>query len=224
MDVSPTAAQDAAGAELALAYLETDSDFAAFAERAASGVVRARVSEPLLPLLSAALWRSRAEAEPRGLAVVVADDDAARSLAEEAAPFLPGAPVGYLPSRGALYGSGIEPAPHLVGERYRALAALDAGGLVAVSVDALLERIPGPATRPRPVVLERGADHGLDELVAELVEAGYTRVDTVEERGEVSVRGGLVDVFPTTGAEPLRAEFFGDEIERLSAFSVFTQR
>ena len=46
----------------------------------------------------------------------------------------------------------------------------------------------------------------------------------MEERGTFSVRGGLVDVFPTTGREPIRIEFFGDEIERLSAFSVFTQR
>ena len=38
------------------------------------------------------------------------------------------------------------------------------------------------------------------------------------------MRGGLVDVFPTTGREPVRVEFFGDHVERLSAFSVFTQR
>ena len=50
------------------------------------------------------------------------------------------------------------------------------------------------------------------------------RADTVEERGTFSVRGGLIDVFPTTGREPVRAEFFGDEVERLSAFSAFTQR
>ena len=172
----------------------------------------------------AALWRSREGATPRGLAMVVEDDDAARSLIDEASTFLPGAPAAYLPSRGALYGSGIDPAPHLVGERHRALDALAAGGLVAVSADALLERVPGPATRPRPVTLELGSDPGLETVVEQLAAAGYTRVDTVEERGEVSVRGGLVDVFPTTGREPLRIEFFGDEVERLSAFSVFTQR
>ncbi len=166
----------------------------------------------------------REGATPRGLAIVVEDDDAARSLIDEASTFLPGAPAAYLPSRGALYGSGIDPAPHLVGERHRALDALAAGGLVAVSADALLERVPGPATRPRPVTLELGSDPGLEAVVEQLAAAGYTRVDTVEERGEVSVRGGLVDVFPTTGREPLRIEFFGDEIERLSAFSVFTQR
>ncbi len=223
MDAS-TNTPAAAGAELALPYLLESGEFTAFAAAAAGGAVRARVSPPLLPLVAAALWRSRSGLEPRGLAVVVADDDAARTLIEAAALHVPEAPAAYLPSRGAVYGSGIDPAPHLVGERSAALDAAAAGGLIAVSVDALLERVPGPSTRPRPVVVEAGSEPGLEQLVEALVAAGYTRVDTVEERGEVSVRGGLVDVFPTTGREPLRIEFFGDEIERLSAFSVFTQR
>ena len=54
--------------------------------------------------------------------------------------------------------------------------------------------------------------------------AGYERVERVEERGQFAVRGGLVDVFPTTGREPLRIELFGDEIEGIRAFSPFTQR
>ena len=87
--------------------------------------------------------------------IVVEDDEAAHALAETASPFLPGAPVAYLPSRGAAYGSGLEPAPHLVGERALALDALAEGGLVAVSADALIERVRRrPATRPRPVTLE----------------------------------------------------------------------
>jgi transcription-repair coupling factor (superfamily II helicase) len=54
--------------------------------------------------------------------------------------------------------------------------------------------------------------------------AGYERVERAEERGQFAVRGGLVDVFPTTGREPLRVELFGDEIENVRAFSPFTQR
>ena len=65
--------------------------------------------------------------------------------AESAAAFLPGEPVAFMPSRGAAHGSGLEPAPHLVGERSRALHTLAAGGLVAVSADALVERLPPPA-------------------------------------------------------------------------------
>ncbi|HSD01610.1 MAG TPA: hypothetical protein VLB81_04535, partial [Gaiellales bacterium] len=213
-----------AGAELALPYLLEDGDFASFARRAAAGATRARVSEPLLSALVAALWTSRAGLEPRGLAVLVGDDDAARTLCEAAAAFLPGQPVAFMPSRGAAHGSGLDPAPHLAGERARALHTLAAGGLVAVSADALVERLPPPAARPAPVELRLGEERLFDELTHELAAAGYERAHSVEERGQFSVRGGLVDIFPSTGREPVRAEFFGDSLERLSAFSAFTQR
>ena len=95
---------------------------------------------------------------------------------------------------------------------------------MAVSADALVERLPPPAARPRPVELRLGEERPFDELTHALAEAGYERADTVEERGQFSVRGGLVDIFPSTGREPVRAEFFGDSLERLSAFSAFTQR
>src|SRR5437868_5405279 len=64
----------------------------------------------------------------------------------------------------------------------------------------------------------------LDALAEHLASAGYERVERVEERGQFAVRGGLVDVFPTTGREPFRIELFGDEIEQIRAFSPFTQR
>src|SRR5439155_24351715 len=54
--------------------------------------------------------------------------------------------------------------------------------------------------------------------------AGYERAERAEERGQFAVRGGIVDVYPTTGQEPLRVEFFGDTIESVRAFSPFTQR
>jgi transcription-repair coupling factor (superfamily II helicase) len=224
LERAPETVAALAGAELALPYLLESEELAAFTRIAADGVARARVSPPMLPLLAAVLWRGREGLSPRGLVLVVADDEAAHALAESAAPYLPDAAVAYLPSRGAAYGSGLEPAAHLVGERSLALEALAQGGLVAVSADALVERVVPPGRRPEAVVLERGAEPGFDQVVELLSAAGYGRADTVEERGTFSVRGGIVDVFPTTGREPIRAEFFGDEIERLSSFSAFTQR
>ncbi|HEU0194783.1 MAG TPA: hypothetical protein VFQ71_11325, partial [Gaiellales bacterium] len=224
MDAPPTTYSELAPVGLALDYLAADDDFAAFARRAATEAVRARVSEALLPAFTAALWRSLAGGERAALAVVVDDDDAARTLAEAAAAFLPGSPVAYIPSRGAVYGDGLDPAPHLVGERFRALATLEQGGLVAVSADALIERLPAPADRPQPVRLRPDDEVDRDGLLQHLADSGYERADTVEERGQFSVRGGLIDVFATTGREPVRIELDGDRVERLSAFSVFTQR
>ena len=129
-----------------------------------------------------------------------------------------------LPSRGVHWGSGLDPAPHLVGERARALDVLAAGGLVAASAAALAEPMPPPNARPQPIRIAPGEGVSLEQLSETLALAGYERVDRADERGQFAVRGGLVDVFPTTGREPLRIEFWGDEIEQMRAFSPFTQR
>src|SRR6185437_15058683 len=111
-----------------------------------------------------------------------------------------------------------------VGERARALAVLADGGLVCASAAAVCEGLPPAAQRPAPLRIAAGEEPGIDALAEHLASAGYERVERVEERGQFAVRGGLVDVFPTTGREPLRIELFGDEIEQIRAFSPFTQR
>lgn len=180
----------------------------------------ARVSEPALPLVLATLQRTL----DRSLVCLIADDEEARDVAEGIGWYGDPAAVGLLPSRGVHVGSGLEPPAHLVGERARALDVLASGGLVCVSARALAEGIPPADARPGTIRLTRAAGTGLDELVEELALAGYERVERVDERGQIAVRGGLVDVFPSTGREPLRVEFFGDEIEQIRAFSPFTQR
>src|SRR5205085_3401655 len=57
-----------------------------------------------------------------------------------------------------------------------------------------------------------------------LVSAGYERVEQVEDRGQVAIRGGLLDLFPATEERAVRVDLFGDEIESLRWFSTFTQR
>ena len=181
---------------------------------------RARVSEPVLPLLLATLH----EQLDRGLVVLLPEDADARDLAEAAGWFIGADNVALLPGRGVRWGSGLEPPPHLVGERARALDVLAAGGLVAASATALAEGVPPPAERPEPLQLAVGSEPGLEGLAEHLALAGYERVERADERGQFAVRGGLVDVFPTTGREPLRVELYGDEIEQVRAFSPFTQR
>jgi transcription-repair coupling factor (superfamily II helicase) len=61
-------------------------------------------------------------------------------------------------------------------------------------------------------------------FIARLGAMGYRRESLVEHRAEFAVRGGIVDVWPAQGNEPIRLDFFGDEIERLTSFDIANQR
>src|ERR687885_413625 len=104
---------------------------------------RARVSEPALPLVLAALHEKR----DRGLVCLLPEDADARDAADAVAWFRGGDRVGLLPSRGVHWGSGLEPPPHLVGERARALDVLAHGGLLCASATAPPEGMPPPRDR-----------------------------------------------------------------------------
>ncbi len=116
--------------------------------------------------------------------------------------------------------------PNMVTMANRAVARhrLRAGNRTVVvgSVRAVTQRLsPSPVA---PVRLRSGAEEDFAAVVAALASAGYHRTDRVESRGEFAVRGGIIDVFPAQGYEPIRAEFWGDEIEDIRSFSVATQR
>ncbi len=188
-----------------------------------------RVSEPLLPVFVTALQLAHSGGSfgsdrDAGLVVLLPDDGDARDLAEAGSWYLGEDNVAVLTSRGVRYDSGLEPPVHLVGERARALDIAARGGLVCASAIGFAEGMPPPARRSRPVTLAVGDQTPVEQLVAELVEAGYDRVERVEQRGQLAVRGGLVDVYPATGREPVRIDLLGDEIDSLRAFSPFTQR
>jgi transcription-repair coupling factor (superfamily II helicase) len=102
------------------------------------------------------------------------------------------------------------------------LAAGEPGTIVVASTRAATQRVsPSP---PNPVIARVGQEVGYDLLVERLAALGYHRTDRVESRGEFSVRGGLIDVLPAQGGEPVRLEFWGDEIESARHFSVGSQR
>jgi transcription-repair coupling factor (superfamily II helicase) len=197
------------------------------AARLASEGGHAFVSSSLRPYAIAAL-ADRDAARPT--LVVVGDDRAARDLAGDLRAWLAPRRVRFYPSRGVAYESHLTPPPHLVGLRVAALDALlsttngvDAP-VVVVSAVALSEKVPDPELRPRSFTLRVGELLDLDECAAELVGAGYERVDQVQERGQFAMRGGLLDVFPATEEHAVRVDMFDIEIESLRWFSTFTQR
>ncbi|WP_372791574.1 CarD family transcriptional regulator, partial [Paraconexibacter sp.] len=193
------------------------------------------VAQSLRPYLVAALLDGvdGSAAAGRPAIVVAGDDRQARDIAADLRAWLHPRPVRFCPSRGVAYESHLAPPPHLVGLRIAALDALvswdadDAAAeppVVVVSAVALSEKVPDPALRPKSFTLKVGDLVDLDELSADLVAAGYERVDQVDDRGQFAVRGGILDVYPATEDRAVRVDLFDIEIESLRGFSTFTQR
>ncbi|MGN0063045.1 MAG: DEAD/DEAH box helicase, partial [Nocardioides sp.] len=141
--------------------------------------------------------------------------------------------VALFPSWETLPHERLSPRSDTVGRRLAALRRLVHPGsgatdgalkvLVAPIRSVLQPQVKGLADLV-PVDLRVGAQHDLEDVVEALAAAAYQRVDLVEKRGEFAVRGGIVDVFPPTEEHPLRAEFWGEEVEEIRYFSVADQR
>jgi transcription-repair coupling factor (superfamily II helicase) len=134
-------------------------------------------------------------------------------------------PREYLPSSDVLL------ADQSVSERLLALRTLlrsaDTGNrpVIIAPVRSLLQHLPLPRLiAPLVFSLRVGESWPLERLSAALVERGYRRSSMVETRGEFSIRGGIVDIFPICAEGPFRLEFFGDDIESIRAFDAVTQR
>ena len=74
------------------------------------------------------------------------------------------------------------------------------------------------------VTLKKGEEHDFSELVKKLINSGFTRFEAVESRGQISVRGSILDIFPISSEKPVRIEFWGDEIDQIAYFDIETQR
>jgi transcription-repair coupling factor (superfamily II helicase) len=123
------------------------------------------------------------------------------------------------------------PADDVVAERLDTLgklsAALDREEPVAAvaPLRALLQHVlKRKYLVDRTIHLELGEEYDLEDLLDRLVKLGYEREVMVEQRGQMSVRGGIFDVFPISAELPFRIEFFGDEIESIRRFEPETQR
>ena len=96
--------------------------------------------------------------------------------------------------------------------------------VLVAPVRALLQRLVPDSDGAAPVTVAQGDRIDLGELAAELAARGYRRDVQVEHRGVFAVRGSIVDVFPSTADSPVRIDLWGDEVDRLTEFSVADQR
>ena len=114
--------------------------------------------------------------------------------------------------------SGLLPERALVSEAEKAK-------IIIVSVGALLQLItPREKFDSGKIHFKVGDTFDIPELCKNLTEIGYTRCETVEGKGCFSVRGGILDIFSPADDDPLRMEFFDDEIDSLRRFSLETQK
>ncbi len=97
--------------------------------------------------------------------------------------------------------------------------------VILTTVEALMQKTINKEDLFLNVIsLEYGSTIILEELITKLSNLGYERTDMVEGRGEFTVRGGIVDVYPLTTENPIRIEFWGDEIDSIRIFDAETQR
>jgi transcription-repair coupling factor (superfamily II helicase) len=186
----------------------------------------------LRPFLAAAL-ASGGETR-RFVLAVTATAREAEELTEALGSLLPSGAAAYFPPWETLPHERLSPRSDTSGQRLAVLRRLAhpdpadprSGPLtvVAAPVRCLLQPMVGGLGELEPVRLREGGSADLDDLVTRLVEIGYARNELVEKRGELAVRGGILDVFPPTEEHPLRIEFFGDTVEEIRFFGVADQR
>ena len=160
-----------------------------------------------------------AASNDRPVLLLAATEEDAERYAKDARCFAD-KPVVYLPSRGVPYGDVFGPPAVRVGERQRALHSLAEAKVVVAGPLAIKEK----TLLYTPMSLRGGAELELDDCLSRLVSLGYERVDRISRHGEFAVRGGIMDVFPSTRRSPVRVEWWGDEVESVRAVSLATQR
>jgi len=158
--------------------------------------------------------------------VVTADRQSADQLADDLEVWLGPEVVVHLPQQEVLAFDHNSPEPALVGDFLNGLNRLKAGGdfLVVTSISGLRQKIIAPGTLERGTIrLKSGQRVEMDDLCSRLAHRGYRPAGMVAKVGDFARRGGLLDIF-TPGTEPLRIEFFDDEIVSVRRFDVETQR
>jgi len=165
--------------------------------------------------------------EELGVTTAVICPDDSEGLREDLESILGEDRVFYFPDWEILPYDEFSPHDAIVGTRLKTLAALLDGraGVVIIPLRAFLRHIMPPEDLGESIVcLTRKEKLEPRDLIAKLVETGYARHPVVEDVGSFAMRGGIVDVYPQGLDNPVRIEFFGDEVESIRQFDPVTQR
>ena len=215
-----------------LADLEHSEAFERVRRHLSGGTGRRRVSG--LTFTARALYLPffvRAANSP--CVIIVADNKAAEALhagvlsACELTGAVPAESVLRLPAHDVLPFENLSPHSEIQETRAATLWKIATGQarLVVAPVEAACMKLfPRDFYRALTLHLKVGDEYLPDMLVEHLLSAGYTKVDVVEMPGQVTLRGGILDVYSPEIDRPVRIDFFGDEIESIRKFDPETQR
>src|SRR3984893_12936441 len=166
--------------------------------------------------------------ERRPVLVVTPTVAAAERLRHDVGAFLGDDAVELFPALDTLPFERVRPELSTMGRRLRLLWRLrdpsTAPAVIVAPVRSLLQRLGPFEEAAVPLVVARGDRVDIQELVGWLVALGYRREYQVEHRGELAVRGGIVDVYPSTAELPVRIDLWGDEVDRLTECDPGDQR
>lgn len=205
---------------------------------ALAGVLKVAASDPKLKGLVASLeepelhlqgidhtrpWAVGTIAQHSPVLVVTATGREAEDLTAELKALL-GDAVALFPSWETLPHERLSPGVEGVGARAEVLARLPELKVVVAAARAFCQPFVRDVVGREPLTLQVEQDYDFTELAHSLVFRGYRNVDMVARRGEFAIRGGILDVFPTTASYPYRLEFWGDEVTDIRQFSVADQR
>lgn len=185
------------------------------------GTVSAAVGCAARPYLLTALFSDL----KKPLLIITSSTEKARRLVEDLRAY--SVEVELFPELETMPYDSLSPSPASVGKRFKVLNSMSTGSVqiwVSSIQSAMRTIAPASEALERPLSLKVGDEIDLHELAAVLSSRGYIRTPLVESQGQFSLRGGIVDIFNSSGAEPVRIELFGDEIESIRPFSVSTQR
>ncbi|MBR2044489.1 MAG: transcription-repair coupling factor [Clostridia bacterium] len=133
----------------------------------------------------------------------------------------------YFPSRDYRFMGVISESREYEHKRINTLSAVADGDfdVLVLAVDAAIQyAIPKRSLAENSFTLNSGDTYDTQKLCQRLVAAGYVRSEMVEGAGQFAIRGGILDIFTTSAAQPYRIEFWGDEIDSISFFETETQR
>ena len=162
----------------------------------------------------------------RPLVIVCQDDMAARRIQEELKSFL-GLTAPILPGRELTFYDAAVVSRSWEQKRLRQLfdLAISKTRLQILTWESLsLRTMPKEVLLDTAFTLEVGNEYPLEELLGKLTAAGYSRCGMVEGPGQFAVRGGIMDIYSPAADQPIRAEFFGDELDTMGYFDSATQR